>query len=251
MRTIQKKDIQIIDKLTIDDTDSSVLFADRISSLFKQNEKTLLLDLDSKKYFLFTSYADKEIPELVAILSLLEYFEQEGYIYVLPTQEINEVLFVCDGIDAGNIAVNQIGTSYSCANDTKIEKKNDVWYVMGEKVDCMVLSEQLGERIVHFFSANRYPTPALIELKDNNYRTVTRQQFEIEMRYARGSFLIAWLALIFTVIFSFASIPYSTKYSNEYGYTTIEKSQYQALQQRLDTIIKKVCPHINQKSSKK
>lgn len=221
---------------------------------FCSRKCALYLEPVNKKAYLFypkgQQHADRLcFARLVSLVTFIEYLENKGLIYLQPTQMNHDVLFY-QNYNHSFLLSNRPTPDVKCVisqqefirydlspTPTTIkgnggvtiqgcQLQSDILYITdanGTRYMASTDASSLYDKLYEFLCCKAYPTESLRRFIENGYCTDDEKRNKISLWISRASFLVALLALFFT------SPWFSTPYSNEHGYSTIEQHQFDTL----------------------
>lgn len=192
--------------------------------------------------------------ELVSLLSLLTYLEDEGLIFVIDGN-MSDTFFFCDADDP--VVGNDGSTQYYNYEKGRIEIENGL-YKAKDKFGTTLMSGTdsspvLSSCMNHFLTGEIYATESLRELVANDFKSQDELQYEKELKYTRRGLYISLVALGISMFSNIISIPLS----NKFGTSTINSNQFMAIDTTLVKInkgidtIKSQCSFLLHKSAVK
>lgn len=227
MRQYTKDDREIIQILMQNDNQKRLgsLLIGRIFGL----EQIALLSRKGECSVLFESSKENgqqiqsHKAQLTDMLSLLDYLEQQGYLYCLDYTG-NEDLLFCTSSDP-QIAVNKENTRHSHQGGY-IEYTNGEYSMYNSSCTMVmkghVISSLLAQKLRHFLMGEIYATAQLSNLVANNFKAEETLQYEEQMKYAIRGLHISWGAFIVSILAMILNVPLS----NRCGYSTINSEQF-------------------------
>lgn len=185
----------------------------------------------------------KSLAKIVWLFSFLEYCECENLIYFVEDVDYNVVMFGTPSKVL--LSVEAEGKKYRNNDDETIEvyEGTATWKDKDGKLkmEGFRCPQNLTRAMKRYFASTIYPTSLLMELHANDYKTQEELSLSKQLKDAKHNLLIAQISLI--VSLSMPIIPIFV--SNRWGYTTIEKTQYENITRLLDSLKVVECPDIN------
>lgn len=227
MRYYSKED-QTLLKLLINKDLSEKLGSFLVGKLLGVDRIALFLQKDANSFLFEPCNGDgvkfkADKTRLTSILSLLDYLEQQGYLYCLDDIDNVNLLF-CSSKDP-SIAIDSTNSRYTF-QEGYIEAK-DGQYNMYNKSRLLIMkghsvSPLLAQKLRHYFAGEIYPAEQLRVLVESDFKPIETLQYEQQMRYARRSLHISWGAFIVSLLTMCVNVPIS----NSCGRSTINSNQF-------------------------
>ena len=227
MKYYSNEDQEFIRFLILDDSQEK-LGSRLVGQLFGVGRIALLLRKDDTSVLFVASNGNcmqikEDKARLTSLLALLDYLEQQGYLYCLDYTGSEELLF-CASHDP-QIAVNETKTQYNYQGGyiKDINGKCDMYSPSNILVmNGLAISSPLAQKLRHFLAGEIYPAAQLSDLVENDFKSEEILQYEYQMKYARRSLRVSWGAFIVSILGMCLNVPIS----NSYGYSTINFRQF-------------------------
>ena len=239
MRSYNDKEKRLLEKIVNHTSIEHNRFGNEIKDLFNESSLALLVLRDEYEGYIFTSSPKRGTKEMtlskvVWYLSFLEYCEQKNFIFCMEDNDYTGLLFHPQ--HNSDVAIEVAKKTYRYTNglieieglEAKLKDKNNDIVMYGFKCP-----KNLTALIKHFFTSKLFPTSTLLELHSNNYQTAEERSLTKQLKDAKRNFLIAVIGLGLSLLMPIISI----FISNGYGYTTIEKLQYEKIIKELENIV--------------
>ncbi len=236
MRKINKLDKDIINIILEQDMKRVSTLGELLKQYFKDKESALLILVPTQKVYTFYN-TEHDIDEiyslLVKIISLIETMEKEGLVYCL-SKEQNQIVYASSdtnvGISTDEKTLTITGGQIKIDENTAIlknEQGNNI--LKGELV-----VEPISSKIIYYFNSIIYPSDSLQVLVNNNFVPLEILSYQKEIKAAKCSRNIAWLALVISL-----SLPFGmTFFNNKYSKATIKEEQYKTIITKMDSLFK-------------
>lgn len=242
MRSYNDKEKRLFEKIVNNTSIEYRRFGNEIRELLNESSIALLLLKDESEGYIFTFSSEKKtkeiaLSEVVWYLSFLEYCEQQNFIFCMERNDYTGLLFHPQY--NSDVAIETTQKLYRYTNGTieiegleaKLKDQNNKIVMYGVKCP-----KNLTVLMKHFFTSKLFPTSTLFELHSNNYQTVEERSLTRQLKDAKRNFLIAIIGLGLSLLMPIFSI----FTSNKYGYTTIEKLQYEKIIKELESITRQI-----------
>lgn len=225
MKTFSKPVKIIIDKINKTQIKDAQMLGVEISEiLFKENESALVID--EGQVILICANAEKskeKIAILCELFSLMQYMEANHIIYVVKQDIVNFVTFQNH---ANDFKEDGIPGEFDLGNSNRLIKQGGRYIVENNnglaKLNHNTDLSFLYDDCIHYFCSVILPTALMGEFISHNYMSTNDYHTKKSISIARNSMIIsicvACLSPIASVIIS-----------NEYGYSSINKSQFDSL----------------------
>ena len=180
----------------------------------------------------------------MSVLSILDYMEREGMIYVIDP--LSSDLFFLHELNNHNVAVLKENHRYRFEKGTvecqsgKCVVKNDFCLDIMEGDVC---SDLLTQKLWHFFVGDVYDTQALVSFVGNSFKLPEVLQYEEELKHTKKSLCLTRITLLTSLLIPIICIPLS----NRFGKSTLTEQQYYPVIQNLekvDTTVSEICKHL-------
>ncbi len=235
MKNFSKIDKQIINDLLQQDASDMPIITSYIKHYFKNNNVAIFSTNSREEVFILyqnQEYYKKAIKLIIDIISLLEFLEQEGYIYCIKI-ETNQsfIIYESSEIDVG---ITNNG-SYTISNG-RLEIENGTAKLY-DLTNNLILSgsccqKELTHKILCYFRCIVYPTETLKKLVQNNFETLEVISYKREIKEAKISRNFAWAALIISLFLPFGM----TFFNNKFATTEITEYQYKEIIQKMEKL---------------
>lgn len=184
----------------------------------------------------------KSLAKIVWLFSFLEYCECENLIYCVEDNDYNAIMFGTSSKVL--LSVEAVGEKYRNNDDEIIEVSEGMatWNDKDGKLKMKGFKcpQNLTRKMKRYLASAIFPTSVLMELQANDYKTQEELSLLKQLKDAKHNLLIAQISLIVSLSMPIISI----FISNRWGYTTIEKAQYENITRLLDSLIVVKCPDI-------
>lgn len=238
MKKINEWDEKII-KIILDQGSNMIFtLGELLKQYFNDKELALLILAPTRKvYTLYNTKCrrDEIYSLLVKIISLIEAMEKEGLVYCLGKEQ-NQIIYAPSDTSVG---VGSDGTILTITGGQIIIERNTV--VLKDAQGDIILNgelvvEPILSKVIYYFNSVIYPSDSLYEFKKNNFVSLEILSYQKEVKAARCSRNLAWLALIIS-LFSPLGM---TFFNNEFSKIEIQQGQYKTIIMRMDDNLQKM-----------
>lgn len=220
-----------------------------LSDCFSMMNLAVFLQGKNSAYMLYAKDCDnntlsKSKQRLMSVLSILDYMEQEGMIYVIDTLSSDSFFF--HELNDHNVAVVEENHRYSfekgtieCQSGRCIVKENAYSDIM----EGDICSELLTQKLWHFFIGDVYDTQALVSFVGNGFKLPEVLQHEEELKHTKASLCLTKITLLTSLLIPILCIPLS----NRFGKSTLTEQQYHPVihcLEKMDTTVSEICKHL-------
>lgn len=233
MRKLDEVDKQIIrDICNIKESDIRTV-SSIIAYLFKVDEYALLVY--DKIFALKAEGVDSTsiIVLMAKIMSLIDYLQNNGYLYLIPNKEF---CFIQDGADS-SLTIDTYG-NVNCSRGKFVKNDCDISLEVGAvSYESIAIPEKFEETLKEVICNFVYPTTKLQELVNNDFAFGEELQYKTELKYTKRGLYIS----LFALFISIASPFWMTCYNNRYAVTTIDSSQISKIVYAIKKLDNSVC----------
>lgn len=220
-----------------------------LSDCFSMKSLAVFLMGKDSSYMLYAKDCDnntllKSKQRLMSVLSILDYMEQEGMIYVIDS--LSSDLFFLHELNDHNVAVVKENHRYSFEKGT-VECQSGKCVVKDTSYsDIMegdVCSDLFTQKLWHFFVGDVYDTQALVSFVGNGFKLPEVLQYEEELKHTKESLCLTRITLLTSLLIPILCIPLS----NCLGKSTLTEQQYYPVIQcleKVDTTVSEICKHL-------
>jgi hypothetical protein len=232
MRKINDCDKSIINIILGQDLRTISTLGELLKSYFNDRESALLILASIRKVYTFYNIEHKRediYSLLVKIISLIETMEKEGLVYCL-CKEQNLIIYAPSdnsvGIDSNETILRITG------GEIKIEENTAI--LRNEQGDTILNGElvtgPISSKILYYFNCIIYPSDSLYILRKNNFDSLEILSYKNEVKAAKCSRNVAWLALLISLLLPFGM----TFFNNVFSKTEIQQEQYKTIIMKMD-----------------
>lgn len=247
MRTFSELDKDVARRLLSNHGEKHV--SEVLSDCFSLKNLAVFLHGKDSAYMLYAKDCNnntllKSKQRLMSVLSILDYMEQEGMIYVIDS--LSSASFFCHDLNNHNVAVVEENHRYSFEKGTVVFQSGKCVVKDDSCSDIMegdVCSDLLTQKLWHFFVGDVYETQALVSFVGNDFKLPEVLQYEEELKYTKKSLCLTRITLLTSLFLPFLSIPLS----NRFGKSTLTEQQYYPVIQcleKVDTTVSEICKHL-------
>lgn len=220
-----------------------------LSDCFSMKSLAVFLRGKDSAYMLYAKDCNdntllKSKQRLMSVLSILDYMEQEGMIYVIDS--LSSDSFFCHDLNKHNVAVVEDNHRYSFEKGTVVCQSEKCVVKDDSCSDIMegdVCSDLLTRKLWHFFVGDVYDTQALVSFVGNGFKLPEVLQYEEELKYTKKSLCLTKITLLTSLLIPIFSIPLS----NCFGKSALTEQQYYPVIQcleKVDTTVSEICKHL-------
>lgn len=196
-----------------------------------KNGYVVLLPKSSKVFISANDkIANKIVLVLTGVVSFLNALEENGYIYCVESeQELESVLSfnIYEPLaKQSDNAYSNDNLSFTINDDSSIQCCKD-----DKNMDVVMLNDKFSKNIIHYFNSYIYYTPALIELKNNDFEPYEVLSYKKALKTSKTNNYVAWACLAISL---FANIG-MTFFNNHYATVTIDDNQYKTIVSKIDS----------------
>lgn len=220
-----------------------------LSDCFSMKNLAVFLQGKDSAYILYAKDCNyntllKSKQRLMSVLSILDYMEQEGMIYVIET--LSSDLFFLHELDEHNVAVVKENQRYSFEKGTvecqsgKCVVKDTSYSDIMEGDAC---SDLLTQKLWHFFVGDVYDTQTLVSFVGNGFKLPEVLQYEEELKHTKKSLCLTRITLLTSMLIPILCIPLS----NRFGKSTLTEQQYYPVikcLEKVDTTVSEISKHL-------
>lgn len=226
-----------------------------LSDCFSMKSLTVFLHGKDSAYMLYAKDCNdntllKSKQRLMSVLSILDYMEQEGMIYVIDS--LSSDSFFCHDLNNHNVAVVEENHRYNFEKGTVVCQSGKCVVKDDSCSDIMegdVCSDLLTQKLWHFFVGDVYETQALVSFVGNDFKLPEVLQYEEELKHTKASLCLTKITLLISLLIPILCIPLS----NRFGKSTLTEQQYYPVIQcleKMDTTVSEICKHLKKIESK-
>ena len=236
MRTFSELDKDVARRLLSNHGEKHV--SEVLSDCFSLKNLAVFLHGKDSAYMLYAKDCNnntllKSKQRLMSVLSILDYMEQEGMIYVIDS--LSSDSFFCHDLNNHNVAVVEDNHRYSFENGTVVCQSEKCVVKDDSCSDIMegdVCSDLLTRKLWHFFVGDVYETQALVSFVGNDFKLPEVLQYEEELKHTKASLCLTKITLLTSLLIPILSIPLS----NCFGKSTLTEQQYYPVIQCLEKV---------------
>lgn len=220
-----------------------------VSDCFSMKSLAVFLQGKDSAYILYAKDCNyntllKSKQRLMSVLSILDYMEQEGMIYVI--ESLSSDLFFLHELNEHNVAVVKENQRYSFEKGTvecqsgKCVVKDTSYSDIMEGDAC---SDLLTQKLWHFFVGDVYDTQTLVSFVGNGFKLPEVLQYEEELKHTKKSLCLTRITLLTSMLIPILCIPLS----NRFGKSTLTEQQYYPVikcLEKVDTTVSEICKHL-------
>lgn len=220
-----------------------------LSDCFSMKSLAVFLQGKDSAYILYAKDCNyntllKSKQRLMSVLSILDYMEQEGMIYVI--ESLSSDLFFLHELNEHNVAVVKENQRYSFEKGTvecqsgKCVVKDTSYSDIMEGDAC---SDLLTQKLWHFFVGDVYDTQTLVSFVGNGFKLPEVLQYEEELKHTKKSLCLTRITLLTSMLIPILCIPLS----NRFGKSTLTEQQYYPVikcLEKVDTTVSEICKHL-------
>lgn len=199
--------------------------------LIENEEESILLSRDSR-------YTSDQTTSLIDTLSILKFLEENGYICSLPQKGYQSLFFYHSQIKDATVTVPH--EKYECALGFIFQKRDGVcWmesYQRKKMMTGVLLPKDLTRMLKRYFASSIYPTSKLVELKEQNFKSLEEIYQENQLKEANRNLKISWSALFVSLLMPVFAI----FLNNCWGISTIQEPQYQGIVNTINEVKKEI-----------
>lgn len=225
-----------------------------LSDCFSMKNLAVFLQGKDSAYILYAKDCNyntllKSKQRLMSVLSILDYMEQEGMIYVIET--LSSDLFFLHELNEHNVAVVKENQRYSFEKGTvecqsgKCVVKDTSYSDIMEGDAC---SDLLTQKLWHFFVGDVYDTQTLVSFVGNGFKLPEVLQYEEELKHTKKSLCLTRITLLTSMLIPILCIPLS----NRFGKSTLTEQQYYPVikcLEKVDTTVSEISKHLKDAES--
>lgn len=182
MRTFSELDKDVARRLLSNHGEKHV--SEVLSDCFSLKNFAVFLHGKDSAYMLYAKDCNnntllKSKQRLMSVLSILDYMEQEGMIYVIDS--LSSDSFFCHDLNNHNVAVVEDNHRYSFEKGTVVCQSEKCVVKDDSCSDIMegdVCSDLLTRKLWHFFVGDVYETQALVSFVGNDFKLPEVLQYE-------------------------------------------------------------------------
>lgn len=193
MRTFSELDQEVARRMLSNHGEKHVF--EVLSDCFSMKSLAVFLHGKDAAYMLYAKDCDintlsKSKQRLMSVLSILDYMEQEGMIYIIDS--LSSDLFFLHELNDHNVAVVEENYRYSFEKGT-VECQSGKCVVKDTSYsDIMegdVCSDLLTQKLWHFFVGGVYDTQALVSFVGSGFKLPEVLQYEEELKQTKKKFM--------------------------------------------------------------
>lgn len=253
MRTFSELDKEVARRLLSNHGEKHVF--EVLSDCFSTRSLAVFLQGKDSSYILYAKDCDnstlsESIQRLMSVLSILDYMEQEGMIYVIDSLS-SDTLFLHE-LKEHYVAVVKENHRYSFEKGT-VECQSGKCVVKDDSCsDIMegdVCSDLLTQKLWHFFVGDVYDTQALVSFVGNGFKLPEVLQYEEELKHTKKSLCLTRITLLTSLLIPILCIPLS----NRFGKSTLTEQQYYPVikcLEKVDTTVSEIYKQLKEIKSK-
>ncbi len=217
-----KNIIDCINKTNI--TDAQMLGVEISGILFSEKESALVIEDDQAVLICANDEKSKEkIAILSELFSLMQYMEANHIIYVVKQEMEGQIIFQHN---VNDLKEDGVPGEFNLGNSNKFINHGGRYFIENKngsvKLNHNTDLSFLYDECIHYFCSIILPTALMGEFISHKYMSPNDYFTKKSITIARNSMIVA-------VIIACLSPIVSVKISNEYGYSTINKSQFDSL----------------------
>ena len=149
--------------------------------------------------------------ELIELIAVIEKLEREGLIYLLSnTREEGDLLFEHNRYTYMNIV----------GHGTVLKSNDEI------KMQGTALIPSISEKVSQYLNSFAFPTQGLKDYIKNGYMTEEEAITYDALKQSKSSVRVSRWAVFISLLIAVGSIIGTTYFNNKYGYSTIDKDQY-------------------------
>lgn len=193
MRTFSELDKDVARRLLSNHGEKHVF--EVLSDCFSMKSLAVFLQGKDSAYMLYAKDCNnntllKSKQRLMSVLSILDYMEREGMIYVIDS--LSSDLFFLHELNDHNVAVVKENHRYrfekgivECQSGKCVVKDDSCLDIM----EGDVCSDLLTQKLWHFFVGGVYDTQALVSFVGNSFKLPEALQYEEELKHMKKKFM--------------------------------------------------------------
>ena len=253
MRTFSELDQEVARRMLSNHGEKHVF--EVLSDCFSMKSLAVFLHGKDAAYMLYAKDCDintlsKSKQRLMSVLSILDYMEQEGMIYIIDS--LSSDLFFLHELNDHNVAVVEENYRYSFEKGT-VECQSGKCVVKDTSYsDIMegdVCSDLLTQKLWHFFVGGVYDTQALVSFVGSGFKLPEILQYEEELKQTKKSLCLTRITLLTSMLIPILCIPLS----NRFAKSTLAEQQYYPIVkclEKVDTTVSEINKQLKDIESK-